>query len=69
MKIKISEIKKDKRCEYKGCRKLAKNIVYRRGYGLGVYCDKHAEILLDEEWIDAEYLVNCPNCGCGFGVN
>ena len=31
------------------------------------YCDTHSHIVADED--HPEYVSDCPNCGCRFGVN
>jgi hypothetical protein len=62
------------KCQYEGCNKNAKCIASGRsdydGGGhqeVGVYCIDHARIVADER--NPEYIDDCPNCGCMFGVN
>lgn len=60
-------------CDFKGCRRVAKRWADSfEGVGderLGeaaAYCEQHAsKIALGD---NPEYIVDCPNCGCRFGV-
>ena len=55
-------------CQYEGCEKLATAIAKGRIHPIiNCYCDSHAVTVAEED--DAnEYQVDCPNCGCMFGV-
>lgn len=57
-------------CQHTGCQEEATRTVQPVPYvdGVGRYCDKHAEAILGEVRPRAEYVVDCPNCGCEFGV-
>lgn len=61
------------KCQYEGCSSLATHIAQGRmrdnnGHPkVAVYCEDHAINVADELW--PEYNVDCPNCGCMFGVN
>lgn len=56
-------------CQYENCTEAATSIACGRHYhaDVGCYCDKHADLVVDENC--PEYHENCPNCGCRFGVN
>lgn len=60
-------------CQFKDCEKDATRIATGReyfegaGHSLGCYCEKHASIVVEEGF--PEYIEQCPNCGCRFGVN
>lgn len=70
-------LRKGPTCEYEGCERPATEIAAgRKSYsecsekrhgGVGVYCSVHALMVADEG--RPEYTVDCPNCGCAFGVN
>ena len=62
-------IPKNKKCDFTACRKIANELVYKRGFGIGMYCESHADIVVDQELANAEYITDCPNCGCKFTVN
>jgi hypothetical protein len=66
------------KCAFEDCDKPATEIACGRSYewdddntkghaGVAVYCLDHARIVSDEH--SPEYIENCPNCGCHFGVN
>ena len=64
------------RCEYEGCSALATCIAVgkdqlgtnrRQGHKLGVYCNEHTELVLEEG--SPEYRTSCPTCGCKEGIN
>ena len=61
------------KCAYEGCNKLATHIACGRDWdktghpNVACYCSHHANIVSDER--SPEYIVDCPNCGCAFGVN
>ncbi len=70
----ITEIKG--KCQFEGCEAIATHIACGRQYDRdavkghptpGCYCEKHATAVADEH--NPEYLDNCPNCGCLFGIN
>ena len=64
-------------CQYEGCDKPAEFIAsgkeggYRRDgevrHGVGLFCKEHTAIVADEG--SPEYIDECPNCHCVFGVN
>ena len=61
-------------CEHEDCDRPATAIACGRRYGNlpghpepGVYCELHANEVVGEG--SPEYVDDCPNCGCGFGVN
>jgi hypothetical protein len=62
-------------CEFDGCGEPATDLAKGRRHfsgnpghpRVGNYCTKHADVVADEG--DPEYVVDCPNCGCQFGVN
>jgi hypothetical protein len=66
-------IKIEGNCQYEDCDKPATCIAqgrsysWSKGHDLGLYCEHHADIVSDEN--SPEYQVDCPNCGCLFGVN
>ena len=61
-------IKIEGNCQYPGCNNKATCIAYGRSEKEPkLYCDAHAEVVCDQQ--APEYVVNCPNCGCSFGVN
>ncbi len=55
-------------CRFPGCKKdaifLAAGILNNQPK---FYCEEHAVAIADEG--NPEYIVDCPNCGCKFGVN
>ncbi len=61
------------KCQWDECEQSATTIaagrrgIDRDGHPLGLYCDAHADIVIDEGF--PEYHDSCPNCGCRFGVN
>ena len=70
----ITEIKG--KCQYEECDKEATHIASGRAKYWepsegnpepGCYCSKHATDVSNEG--HPEYDVDCPNCGCLFGVN
>lgn len=64
----MRRLRKGQKCEYKGCDRDAEYIAYSRYLRqVGVYCDWHTTRVTDED--SPEYEVDCPNCGCNFGVN
>jgi hypothetical protein len=65
-----------KPCQFEGCDRPATVIACgRETYGdppLGhlepaFYCDEHARTVANQN--HPEYIEDCPNCGCVFGVN
>lgn len=56
-------------CSFKDCKELGTTIAVGHSghFPLGIYCDKHAQIVANDTL--PEYTVNCPCCGCKFGVN
>ncbi len=60
-------------CQYENCNKPATTIACghcRANIGHPIpacYCDDHAAKVGNEG--SPEYTVDCPNCGCRFGVN
>lgn len=65
---------KVKMCRFEDCNKEATTFACERNY-LGKighevaawYCEKHAYVVTGEG--HPEYVVDCPACGCQFGVN
>lgn len=56
------------KCQWDHCDQPATQVAYgRRRREIGVYCEAHADRVIDQDM--PEYTVSCPNCGCGFGVN
>jgi hypothetical protein len=74
----IFEVPRDARCSFAGCTAPATHIACGRGYGdredrtamyppaPAAYCEGHARQVAGEHV--ARFLVDCPNCGCLFGV-
>ena len=62
-------LRKGQKCEYEDCNEPAEFPAKGRTEhpNVGVYCTVHSMMVADEDW--PEYMVDCPNCGCGFGVN
>ena len=62
-------LRKGQKCEYEDCNKPAVFLAKGRTEhpSVGVYCTVHSMMVADEDW--PEYTADCPNCGCGFGVN
>jgi len=68
-------IKIEGKCQYEECDKPATHIAsgrktydHKGGHSEpNFYCEEHAEVVTEERF--PEYVVNCPNCGCMFGVN
>lgn len=57
-------------CDEQSCKNEGTEMIARRGQkGISYYCKEHIEIYRDKEWRQAEYIVDCPKCGCAFGVN
>lgn len=64
-------------CSYEGCLEPATRIAegcdegwgerIQKGHPLAVYCEAHANIVSRED--GPEYVTECPNCKCYFGVN
>lgn len=73
----VREVKSGEKCQFEGCEAEATQVACGRAanesYGPAghprpnVYCDAHGYQVSDER--SPEYIVECPNCGCGFGVN
>lgn len=64
----MKRLRKGQKCQYKDCEEVALWLAYsRHEKKVGAYCDFHYYQVLDEDY--PEYGVDCPNCGCGFGVN
>lgn len=62
------------KCHWPGCGQMAIEIAtasrlyWRDTEGaVGLYCADHGRDIASTD--NPEYLVNCPNCGCHFGVN
>ncbi len=63
------------KCEYEGCSEYADSLaVGRKGWvdspahpGVASYCTPHADMVAEEG--SPEYVQDCPNCSCRFGVN
>ena len=68
----MTELKPGTKCQFEGCDQPATDLATGREgsnytYKLGAYCSDHAWEIAE---IDSpEYNVDCPNCGCRFGVN
>ena len=70
-------LRKGQKCEWRGCEEDAVVLACgRKDYWdsgeyrhpkVGVYCMDHSLTVEKEGY--PEYTVECPNCGCGFGVN
>ena len=61
-------------CQWKGCDRPATQLACGQDDWQGgghptpaMYCEEHAGQVKDEGC--PEYTVDCPNCGCRFGVN
>ena len=55
-------------CEWPGCLEMATDMVYnKRAMAVFHYCRHHADYVSNFD--NPEYTVDCPNCGCVFGVN
>lgn len=64
-------------CKYEGCEKEAAQLAMGRdrftfpesriSMEIDNYCAAHASVVASYD--DPEYIVDCPNCGCKFGVN
>lgn len=60
-------------CEWIDCGEPATTIAIGRtwfenpGHPLGLFCEAHADKVAGES--NPEYIVECPNCSCHFGVN
>jgi hypothetical protein len=63
-------------CQFEGCSKPAEYIACGResfieekpGHpNAACYCEEHMSLIVDERF--PEYSIDCPNCGCRFGVN
>lgn len=55
-------------CEYEGCTNKADHVVYdREEEVVKCLCSIHEYEVADSQ--APEYIVDCPNCGCKFGVN
>lgn len=57
----------DQNCEYPECKRKATDLAVGRKTKGSHFCNAHAELVTDEG--SPEYIVSCPLCGCGFGVN
>lgn len=62
------------KCSYERCNEQATHIACGREYftdtphhNTDCYCFLHACMVAKEN--SPEYTVDCPNCGCAFGVN
>jgi len=65
------------KCKYEGCKVKATAYAFRRNvrldkkdlgrFGINKYCSYHAAVVIEEG--TPEYEVECPKCGCMFGVN
>lgn len=57
-----------RKCKYPDCHKEGKNRAYsRKENQVDYYCDTHADEILSQG--RPEYIQQCPDCGCKFGVN
>ncbi len=64
----MKHLRKGQKCEWEDCKEEATVLVYwKRNDKLLRLCDYHAAIVVDDR--RPEYTVDCPNCGCRFGVN
>jgi hypothetical protein len=64
----MKQLKKGTKCEWKGCRKNAIVLAWDNvDKVLLLCCEDHAYEAADRG--HPEYVVNCPNCNCKFGVN
>lgn len=55
-------------CMYADCEKQATVTVFHREMRILIaLCEDHANIVVERD--DPEYVVDCPNCKCRFGVN
>lgn len=59
----------DETCAYDECEAPATDLAAARESERSArgYCRAHAEIVADSS--SPEYVVECPHCGCAFGVN
>jgi len=55
-----------KKCQWENCQEEATCIAANRNK-IGCYCYKHGYNIAKEH--KPEYLTECPNCDCIFGVN
>lgn len=70
-------LKDDDKCSFEDCDAPATGIACGRSSSFrgrdnghpdpAVYCDTHARMVADED--SPEYISDCPNCGCTYGVN
>lgn len=57
---------KGQKCNAPDC--TAEGTVITEGpTGIAVYCEQHSDHIMGRR--NPEYVANCPNCGCVFGVN
>jgi len=59
------------RCQVEGCRRKATNLIWLEQTGKKGFrflCKHHVTEAADNESEECEYIVQCPNCGCHFGV-
>lgn len=64
----VRQIRPGDRCEFKGCKSTAEDLVYDRHTGeVRKMCEYHSDQVVDKGC--PEYTVYCPNCGCNQGVN
>jgi hypothetical protein len=59
------------RCQVKGCCKKATDLIWLGQKGKQRFrflCKHHITEEADSELEECEYIVQCPNCGCHFGV-
>ena len=70
----MKRINETSKCEYPGCEEKATTLaayVEQRYMGsvlkVGRFCAEHAELVAGHH--SPEYVAECPNCQCHFGVN
>lgn len=63
----IRKVKKGYKCEYPKCNRLATMICSDTKKNITLCCDDHALKTASND--SSEYIVDCPNCRCVFGVN
>jgi hypothetical protein len=74
--VDVPIVKVEGKCQYGDCDQDATDIACgRKDWHSGiaghpepaVYCNKHARDVAFEN--SPEYIEDCPNCGCKFGIN
>lgn len=64
----VVKLESDSKCEWPRCKEAGEVVAYGDDFEqIWLLCRCHANLVLNAP--GPEYVVDCPNCGCEFGVN